>query len=497
MSRILRATSGTHLPAAYSQYLSRVGSAAPLPNYNVVLTDFTNALTTPLTIDSTTYWPFSFDVGYEPTQRIFSDRVTHQFAKAVRYALDGGWAHYATYYDVGKLLQSAPADPCVLTSDRFAFVEGFASYWAELTSAGWWSPGLPLCRTKVTRIDYQEQPLARVGNVAWWLWYLSRCPGVGDRGIVNVLKQNPGKIHDFGDFYEAFRRTHPTFPAQADFLEAFLADADHPVPFCGALVLPTVVLKPATPLVSSKVITTVQAEAAKQSRLVASLISRLTQARAAATGSAATSCTTGFDVVTAAPLLEGEVARATLLRTRFSTEAASLKRLPLPTAGSRKWQARLRSRAKDFDRKNLALARTERQHATAAVSPPFTAARISRTDFSVLQQRTSQLSKLAKSGGVLPSWTEPPGAISTPPPNVTPPPPPPPSPPPPPRRRLPSPSPPPPPPDGTRRLRSPPSTQRGKRRHDHTAIHCLPVGSKQPDSPHRLRHLKRQRDCWL
>jgi hypothetical protein len=118
------------------------------------------------------------------------EKSAHEFAHTLRHALDGDLAHF--FFDVGRFNYLQQHKPCNRTNEGFAFNEGWAEYWARS-----YGPA-PNCPGKASD-DYAVE-----GNVAAALDRLDRtCRGIGRPQMVEVLRNNRGRIHSFEEFRAA------------------------------------------------------------------------------------------------------------------------------------------------------------------------------------------------------------------------------------------------------------------------------------------------------
>jgi hypothetical protein len=198
--RILNDDLGTSAPEcaiwqnaheAYKIYRDKVGGFPPSPDYDISIEIASGK---PWTTLSTTHWPFN-------TQPDFT-QSKHEFAHSIRHTLDGDDAEF--YQDVMRFAYARlNHDGCYEMNHGFAFNEGWAEYWAD----SWWPA--PYCNKEI----YNHENTEREGVVAMALSQLSNCAGVGQAGMVSILRINPGTIHSLQEFYSAFQRTFPALNA--------------------------------------------------------------------------------------------------------------------------------------------------------------------------------------------------------------------------------------------------------------------------------------------
>ena len=168
------------LRAAYVGYVRLTGKA---PRYGKLIAKVNVPdLGYPYTLDTTIMWPHSAAI-YEGT-------IPHEFAHTIRNASLGGEA--AFFDEVGDADFRVRLSPCRRTTQKFAFHEGWAEFWAGDFYPAPSCPGVN-----------PEDPAVE-GNVAWMLTRLEHsCAAASRRRMVQVLIDHGATIHSYGDFARA------------------------------------------------------------------------------------------------------------------------------------------------------------------------------------------------------------------------------------------------------------------------------------------------------
>ena len=172
------------------EYREQVGSPPP----QGVTTVLAGAPTagTPFTLYDTVWWPSGFPVY----KRNGTSTAKHEFAHVFRHVFDGSSSHFAadsTYY---WYLRHHSAESCNPTNSGFAFNEGWAEFWAgEVTSP---------CPDATTGLIER--------NVAASLKHLLDSCQLPPKRMVQVLADNPGRIHSIDEYTRALNCSPPTAP---------------------------------------------------------------------------------------------------------------------------------------------------------------------------------------------------------------------------------------------------------------------------------------------
>ena len=141
---------------------------------------------TPWTNVDTTHWPTNYGS--------YSQVNFHEFGHSVRHSLDGDSSHFN--WDVTRFVYARNHSSSDKTNEGFAFNEGWAEYWA--TRGGDWVQFYSPAN------DWEVE-----GNVAAELKRLSRCAGIGDAKMVDVLRGHAGAIHSMEEYRAYFDQAHP------------------------------------------------------------------------------------------------------------------------------------------------------------------------------------------------------------------------------------------------------------------------------------------------
>jgi hypothetical protein len=170
---------GVH--SAYEEYRAEVGS--PLPSRGVEIQADAVTAGVPFTPHTSIWWPGGFEVGYDGAG---DDSITrHEFGHVIRHGFDGDLGHFLGDVVDHNYLQTH--EVCNHTGFGFAFNEGWAEYWARDFAPA------PDCG--------RPGDMETEGNVAAALTELeAACAGNQRRLMVEVLRNNPGRIHSFEQF---------------------------------------------------------------------------------------------------------------------------------------------------------------------------------------------------------------------------------------------------------------------------------------------------------
>lgn len=173
---------------AYQSYVAEVGGAPPAGHFDVQSWSAIWA-GTPWTNTDTAHWPIHYPASAAP----------HEFGHSIRHAADGNGAHFTNDVVRFRYARNHP-DGCaadeneqpgeLLASVRsYNFNEGWADYWEGDVSG---CPGGLMT-------EYVELQVARQLHVWQTGFHLSRGQ------MVQILRDNPGAIHDTADFAAKMR----------------------------------------------------------------------------------------------------------------------------------------------------------------------------------------------------------------------------------------------------------------------------------------------------
>ena len=287
---------------AYREYVASVGAAPPDSNYDISIES--TIFPTPFTTLETTHWPDGYTTMGGGLNSAYAVNF-HEFAHSVRHSFDGNFAHFL--FDAVHFGYPRTHDPCSKTNLGFAFNEGWAEFWASDWGAT--PPAAPSCGTSTSDMEVE-------GNVAAALYGLSQCRGVGRAGMVGVLQRNPagltGRIHSFAEFMSS---------ANIGLRQCVL-----PVVEPGPVIDHNVGEE--VPLSVPQRAAATRAQIGFQSQVTDSLI-RSHQAAVAAASLArpchtVTACRALFQVVTAPPLLAGQIDQSRQVTARLQKDLAQL-----------------------------------------------------------------------------------------------------------------------------------------------------------------------------
>ncbi len=158
---------------------------------------------TPLTHYEEVHWAHGYTSGDaffpEPTAPICYQSTSHEFGHVVRDRLDGGFSHWSnddSLYLYGRFHDSCSILAGTQANAGFAFHEGWAEYWGQ----------------QITCCPNDLENEAMEGTVAHDLNTLSTCPGVGRKGMVEVLGRGENIIHSDTEFRREYAQQFPNCP---------------------------------------------------------------------------------------------------------------------------------------------------------------------------------------------------------------------------------------------------------------------------------------------
>ena len=182
----------------FQQVTEGVGSALAASGFvNVVV--FRGHLA-PLTHYEEVHWAYGWPSGGaffpESTAPVCYQQTSHEFGHVVRDRLDGGFVHWSnddSLYTYGRYHDYCSIPTGYQATAGFAFHEGWAEYWGQ----------------QITCCPNDLENESMEGTVAHDLNTLSTCPGVGRKGMVEVLGRGENLIHSDTEFRREYAQQFP------------------------------------------------------------------------------------------------------------------------------------------------------------------------------------------------------------------------------------------------------------------------------------------------
>lgn len=126
--------------------------------------------------------------------------IFHEFGHTIRHVADGDELHWG--WDNFRWAYARNHSGCETFNVQYAFNEGWAGYWAAERAGGTFQN----CGKAAAFLDWTEDMIT--GHLVELANALSTNPRLRAQKMVQVLEENPGKIHSIREFEVAYCRLH-------------------------------------------------------------------------------------------------------------------------------------------------------------------------------------------------------------------------------------------------------------------------------------------------